>query len=148
MKTGYRQMKLMKSQRGLSSLGWLLILSVAGFFLLLATKLGPHYLTNMGIRSAMKSMAQNNPLLDDMENAEIRSKLSSSLTINSVRGHPIKEFKIVRLKDRVLINHEYETRIHILGNVEAVLSFKNQVDSSNLEECCKWLVENEKKPKS
>lgn len=140
-------MKLIGSQRGLSSVGWLLILSIAGFFLLLTTKIGPYYLTNMGIRSAMKSMAQNNPLLADMENSEIRSKLSSSLTINSVRGHAVRDFKIVRLKDRVLINHEYEARVHILGNVEAVMSFKNQVDSTNLEQCCKWLVENEKQSK-
>lgn len=137
----------LKKQQGMGSLGWLLLLSTIGFFLLLIFKLAPYYLTNQTIRGTMKQLATNNVDLNEMEPGEIRGALDRYMTINGVREISVKDFKIVRSKGRTLVNHEYEKRIHIIANAEVILTFRNQVDSTNVEECCKFLVEDENKKK-
>ena len=137
-------MKTSNRQRGMSSIGWLVLLSVIGFFLLLLFKIGPLYMANMNICASLRSMAQKNPDLTAMSNREIRSDLSTFMTINSV-GLSLDNFNIVRQDERVLVNNVYEARVHILYNIDAVVSFKNQLNSEDIEHCCKYLIENEKK---
>lgn len=140
-------MKAIDKQRGLSSVGWLVVLGVIGFFLMLLFKLGPHYLSNSNVRATLKQVAVAHPLFHDMDAREIRSVLSSSLTINSVHGHSPKDFKVIKNSGKTLINHEYKRIIPMFANVEVVLTFRNQLNSENIEDCCEFLVEDEKKPK-
>lgn len=134
-----------KYQRGFSTSGWLLIAAIGGFFLTLFFKLGPAYLDNMSLRSAMKSMVTSHDDIHQMEKGEIYKSMGSYFTINNVRDHNVKELKIIRMKDKTLINHEYEKRIPVMLNVDAVLKFRNQVDSSNIEACCEYLIEKSEK---
>ncbi len=136
-------MTKLHKQRGLSTAGWLLAVGLAGFFLTLLFKMGPAYLNNMGVRSAMKSMVKNNSDFHNMERDEIYKQLDSYFTINGVRDHRAKDMKIVRTQERTLINHEYETRVPVFLNVDVVMKFRNQVDSTNLDACCAYLVETE-----
>lgn len=142
--SGYSQ------QKGLSTAGWMIAVALFGFFLTLILKLSPAYIENMGLRSAMKSMVNKNPDLHTMSKNEIYRQLSNYFTINGVRNHRPEDMSIDRQRDRTLINHSYETRIPLFFNVDAMLTFRNQIDSSNLKECCKYLVEVEdpKKPKA
>lgn len=138
-------MKTPKSQLGMSTSNLILVIGLIGFFLTLLFKLGPAYLDNKGVRAAMKSMVTNYPEIHEMEKDRIHSQLSSYFTINGIRDINVKDIKIVRNAERTLLNHEYEKRIHLFLNIDVVLSFRNQMDSSNLEECCKFLVENVEK---
>jgi hypothetical protein len=128
-------MKTLKRQRGLSSLGWLFVISVAGFALLCGFKLGPVYLDNNFVRGALQSLAKEGEI-GSMSNGEIRSKLSKLFTINNIRGEVTKKVKIERKKDRVLVNINYEERIPLIYNIDVVLTFENQLDSSRPGECC------------
>ena len=128
-------MKTLKKQRGLSSLGWLFVISVAGFALLCGFKLGPVYLDNSFVRGALQSLAKEGEV-GSMSNGEIRSKLSKLFTINNIRGEVTKKVKVERKKDRVLVNINYEERIPLIYNIDVVLTFENQLDSSRPGECC------------
>ncbi|WP_096087263.1 DUF4845 domain-containing protein [Agaribacterium haliotis] len=136
---------MLTRQRGMSTSGLILTIGVVGFFLTLLFKMGPSYLDNMGVRSAMKSMLNNNPNIADMSKDKIYSQLSSYFTINGVRDVNPKDMVIVRRKDRTLINHEYEVRVPVFYNVDVVMSFKNQIDSSNADACCTYLIDDEGK---
>ncbi|WP_188151746.1 DUF4845 domain-containing protein [Teredinibacter waterburyi] len=132
-------MNRLSAQRGFSTFGWLVVLVIVGFFLTCFFKLGPHYLDNRYVVSALQSFADQD--INAMDRSEIKSQLQKFIQINGIRGTSEKSFKVVRLKDRTLINSVYEERVHMFANVDVVLSFKQQLDSSNSEKCCKFLIE-------
>ncbi|WP_018277679.1 DUF4845 domain-containing protein [Teredinibacter turnerae] len=133
-------------QSGLGSISWLLILAVAGFVLTCAFKLGPHYIDNMSIKDALKSLTEQPRDINTMDKNEISKILSNYMMINNVRGQEANSIKIVRKKDKTLVNSEYEVRVPLMLNIDVVLKFRSQLDSSNPEACCEFLVENETKP--
>lgn len=128
-------MKTLKRQRGLSSLGWLFVISIGGFALLCGFKLGPVYLDNTFVRGALQSLSKEEDLMG-MNNGTIRGKLSKLFAVNNIRGEVTKKVKIERKKDRVLVNINYEERIPLIYNIDVVLTFENQLDSSRPGECC------------
>jgi len=128
-------------QEGLGAITLLIVLAVAGFFLLCFFRIGPAYLDNHSISSALKSIADNNSDVGQLEKSEIRKQLTNFMLVNGVRHQKIKDFDIKRDKEKIIITNIYEVKVPILANVEALVTFKNQLDSSNPEECCKYLIE-------
>ena len=141
-------MKTNQRQRGMAMSSWMIIIALAGFFLTIFFKMGPVYLENHGVRSALASMAQSSRDLNELDRDEIYGQISRYFTINNVRSVKVKDLKIVRMEDKTLINHDYETRVPLFLNVDVVMKFRNQVDSSNIEACCKYLIEDEQKDDS
>ncbi len=137
-------MRIHKYQRGMTSTGWLIVAALVGFFLTLFFKMGPVYLSNMSVRSALASMAGNNTDFHSMDKSEIYLQIGNYFSINGVNNHNPKDLDIVRKNDYTLINHVYEERVHLFLNVDVVMSFKNQVNSSDIDSCCKYLVEDDK----
>ena len=78
-----------------------------------------------------------------MDQESIKSALSKYMTVNAVANEHANSFKIYRLPDRMLVNTNYEVRVPMIHNIEAVLVFKNQLDTSNPDACCEYLVEYE-----
>lgn len=136
-------MRSLKLQTGVSSFMLLLLLVVGGFSLTCLLKLGPHYLDNMYIDNALKSLVENGQNLNEMSHEKIMAQLERFMTVNNVRGQEGKAFKIIRKNDRTLINNEYEVRVPMFINIDVVLTFRSQLDSTNPEACCEFLVENE-----
>jgi len=131
-----------RRQKGIGSLGWLVILALAGFGLMCLFRLGPAYWDNRYIVTALKSLSKK-PDLTSMTKNEINTDLRNFATINGVRGDEAGSFKIIRKKDRMIVNSVYEKRVHLFFNIDVVMSFKNQLDSSNPEACCKYLINDE-----
>ena len=131
-------------QKGMGSLGWLVVLSVAGFFLLCFFRLGPSYLNNRYVVAALKSLADE-PELHELSKSEILSKLRGFSAVNGLRGEEANSFSVVRMANRTLVNSVYEQRVHIFHNIDVVMTFKNQLDSSDVESCCVYLIEDESK---
>jgi hypothetical protein len=133
-------MKTRHSQRGLSSLGWLMAILIAGFFLTLAFKMVPVYADNVYIQDALKSLTdfeKTDRGYGGMTDGDIRSHLSNYFSINNVRSDATKSVKIDRKSDKVLVNMDYEVRVPLFYNVDVVMKFRNQFDSKRPAECCK-----------
>ncbi len=128
--------KALKKQRGLSTLGWLLMIAAAGFVLTCSFKMGPVYLDNSFVVGALRSLAESESDLKQLSNDAIRKKLRKMFQINNIRGDVTKQVKIVREQNRVLVNIDYETRLNLFYNVDVVMTFNNQLDSSRPGECC------------
>ncbi len=131
------QVKGLKKQRGLSSLGWLMAIAAVGFVLTCSFKMGPVYLDNRFVIGALQSLADSESELKQLSNGAIRAKLSKMFQINNIRGDVTKQVKIVREQNRVLVNIDYETRVKLFYNIDVVMTFNNQLDSSRPGECCK-----------
>jgi hypothetical protein len=129
-------MRSLQKQQGLSALGWLFVISVFGFGLLLGTKLGPHYLDNRFVVATLQSLADD-PEFPRMTPSEIRSKLQKTFSINNIRGKATEAVKVTKNSDATLVAIEYEERIPIYGNADVVLTFNSVLDSRQPKSCCK-----------
>lgn len=139
------QPKTLHKQRGLGSIGWLFMLSAGAFLLMCFFKLGPAYLDDLTMVDALKSLGERNPNLQEMEKSTIYSQLDKYLVLNNVRDTSAKKaFKITREQGKILVDNVYERRIPLFANIEVVLTFKHQLDSSNPSACCEYLIDTRK----
>jgi uncharacterized protein DUF4845 len=116
------------NQRGLSALGFLVVLAVAGFLGTAAFKVGPLFLDNYFVNGALQTLA-GEPV-HEMSDRQIRRKVQSAFTLNNVRDIDIKKLKIERQKTRTLVLLDYEKRVNFAANVDIVVAFNNRYDSS------------------
>jgi len=132
-------MRLPLKQTGMTSTGFLALALLAFFIIYTAFKLVPAYAENRYIVSALKSVAENNDDLTQMTSRDIEGKLRKFYTINNVRSEGSRNIEIDRRANKVVIDINYEERIDFLLNIDLLLSFNNQLDSSQPERCCKPL---------
>jgi hypothetical protein len=117
-------------------MGWLFVAIIFGFCLLTATKLAPHYLDNRFVVEALKTLADD-PELPRMSISEIQTKLRKTFTINNVRGKPVDSVKITKNNKKTLVTILYEERIPFLYNVDVLLTFHSELDSTQPSKCCR-----------
>ena len=115
-------------QQGLSALGILVLLAVVGFFLTIATRIGPLYLDNSFVNAALQSLADEP--IHKMSDGKIRRKLQAAFTVNAVRDVYANDTVIERKKTATTVSLDYERRVHFLANVDIVVVFKNTYDTS------------------
>lgn len=125
----------LRSQKGLSAIGWLFVISAFGFSLLVFSKLGPHYLDSRFVVSALKGLSED-PNFSRMGVSEIRRKLDNVFITNNIRGKPTESVKINKSSKGTIVTIEYEERIHFFANIDVVLTFKSYLDSNNPGSCC------------
>ena len=121
-----------RRQVGATLYQWLAILLVVGFGLLLAAKLGPVYITNFSVQSTVKAL-QNEPELGSKSVLEIRQAVERRFDVNRIliieavcrNPKTLPCMKIEKSKAVLKIDANYETRVHIMGNVDAVVMFND-----------------------
>ncbi|MEY4587927.1 MAG: hypothetical protein RL497_3 [Pseudomonadota bacterium] len=122
------------------SLPTLLFLFLAlGFGLTVFLKLFPLYQDDMLVKEAFKTFAEaHKDNLSSMTKNEMSSHLSKFFTVNGVRGEAanLNHLEVERLREKVIFRYSYETRIPFVKNVDLIVWFKNELDSSNAEACC------------
>lgn len=127
-------------QSGFSLPSLLFLFLVLGFTLTVFLKLFPLYQDDILVDQAFKSFAENHK--DDlgaMGKNEMSSHLSKFFTINGVRGEAanLNHLEVERLRDKVIFRYAYETRVPFVKNVDLIVWFKTELDSSNPQACCK-----------
>lgn len=115
-------------QRGISPLGFLTVLAIGGFFLAVVFKVGPLFVDYYFVDAALQTLANED--VHQMNNNQIRRKVSDSFTINGIRDVDIKAMKIERDKTRTLVYFDYEKRVNFIANVDIVAVFHSEYDSS------------------
>lgn len=117
-----------KQMRGSSFMGTLFIIIVVLTDVIIAIKLIPTYLDNYQMKSTLKEMAQD-PTMVDLTRDELRVLFLRRLEANNIRDFDINKLQIERKKDKVKFSLDYDARVHLLGNIDAVLTFANRVES-------------------
>lgn len=131
-------LKLIKHQRGLGMLQWLVVIIVVAVIGKFAFTVVPIYSENMYVQTALKSLDGGVEKLENMSDAEIKKKLANFYLINNVRSEgPTKNIKIEREADKVVVTINYEAREEYLMNIDLVMSFQNYLDSTRPGQCCK-----------
>lgn len=126
--------KLLNEQRGVTFLGWIIILAIIGYFVLFTLRLFPLYNEKMIVSSAMESVASR-PGVDKMSDADVFKNFLRTVQVGgSVRfdDRSIKELaKIEKPKKKGeprKLTVIFEIRNKFFQDIELVLNFNKSVD--------------------
>ena len=120
---------LMHYQKGMTALGWLIVISIISFFALLFIKLLPVYMGDMEVHDALVSTVAE-PEARFYSRNELRASFSKRMLVSSFSGR-IDSKKIMTEKSidgsrRVIL--DYEARINFSGNIFIVVAFDHIVE--------------------
>jgi hypothetical protein len=119
--------KLVKKQRGMTAVGWLIVLGMLSFFVLLVLRLAPGYLEFYKVKNVLESLQQE-PYLGNKTPMEIRNLLQRRIDVNAIDSIQAKDIKIEQQNGKTTIATKYEVRVPILGNVDAVSKFEKSIE--------------------
>ncbi len=77
--------KFAHGQRGMTAIGWLIVLGLLAFFVLLILRLAPGYLESFKVTSVLESLLQE-PYIGSKTPMEIRRLLENRMNVNSIDG--------------------------------------------------------------
>ncbi len=113
-------------QKGLSSVGWLLIVAVFAFLVITFFKVFPMYYENFKLQSALDAMQQD-ASLDPKSKRAIWDSLSKRLYIDEVRSITPEHVVMKRKDGRTTVTVTYEVRDTYVANLFIGASFSNSV---------------------
>ena len=119
-------MKQMKKQRGMTAIGWLLVLMLVVVFSIVALKLIPMYLDSFKVTSSLESLA-NDSKAKGKSALEIRKLLMKRLDVNMVSDVSAQDISVSRSREGIVVEVEYEARRPLFGNLHMVLVYSDSV---------------------
>ena len=120
-------MKSIYRQRGMTPIGWILVLLLIAFFALIALKLTPIYIESFTVGSVISDL-KNEPGISSMTSREISTIIKKRFDINTITSVSTDDVYVEKLGDKMTISAEYEVRESMLGNVDILVSFNKTVE--------------------
>jgi hypothetical protein len=117
-------MRSMHRQKGVTAIGWLIILGLIGFFTLLTLKMAPAYMEYYKVVSSLESLEEEPGLQTP---ADIRRLLNRRFNISYVESINERDVIIRSAGPLFRVTAKYESREHLFGNVYVVMAFNKQV---------------------
>ena len=111
-----------RGQAGMSLPGMLIIVIMAGFFVLCAIRMAPAYFEYLSVRDIISRTAVD-PESADKSIGNIRRKFETVFHTNQIDGLKAREIEIYRKDGKTYIDARYEVRLPIFWRIDAVLNF-------------------------
>jgi len=132
-------MKAYRKQLGMTYLGILTLLLSVGTVIWVTFKVVPPYFNNRFVVDALATLAKYENIdggFDELSNRKIRRHLSDYFSVNNMRDESIKSIEIDRQRNKFVVKMNYEIREPFFNNIDIILTFNNEFDSSRPHECC------------
>ncbi len=114
-------------QKGMTAIGWLLVLGLIAFFTLITLRLIPGYLEFAKVTSVLESL-QDEPGVTRMSKTDIIRLVRKRFDVNDVYQVDPKLVKVVKEKSGLKVSINYERREHVIGNIDVVTTFDKQIE--------------------
>jgi len=114
-------------QKGMTAIGWLLVLGLIAFFTLITLRLVPGYLEFAKVASVLESL-QDEPGITRKTRTEIINMISTRFDVNDVYQVNPKLVKVTKDRGVLIVSISYERREHMIGNIDVVTTFDKQVE--------------------
>jgi hypothetical protein len=114
----------MKRQQGVTAIGWLIILGLVGFFVLLTLKMVPSYLEYYKVVSTLESLESESGLSSPRE---IRDLIERRFDISYVSTITHKDVRIQSAGQKYRVTAKYDSIVHLFYNVSVLMAFEKQV---------------------
>ncbi len=114
-------------QRGMTTLGLIILVAFVGLFVFAGIRLAPIYLEHMKINSVLEGVKAE----FDGQNAtrqDINRSLTRRFEVESVNVISEKDLKIRKVADGYVIEAVYENRTPFVANVSFAVSFSKTVE--------------------
>lgn len=112
------------SQRGITLLGFIIVLAVVGLFAYVGMKLFPMYSEYYSVRSAMKGLASE-PGIANTDPRKIQDLFFRRLYISYSENVKPEHVKIKRVGAGWQMDVQYEVRKELIGNLDVVGKFES-----------------------
>ena len=109
-------------QRGITLLGFILVLIVLAIFAVIAMNLFPVYNEAFSVKTSMESVARQ-PGASNQNITQLQRSLQKFLDINSVSNVDAKQAQLVRDKGGNQLSMVYEVRKPLVYNLDFVAKF-------------------------
>ncbi len=114
------------SQRGLSFIGWLLLLAVLAFAASTAAKVVPHYLDYMSLKKIIEA-AGTDKAADINNSGELYDYVAKGMQVNNIRDLDLnKALSVTTENNRLLAHLKYEKREPLIQNIDLVVKFDHE----------------------
>lgn len=120
----------MKNQRGMTLIGWVIVLALIGFFATLAMRLVPMYQEYYGVLQIMNDMEielKNNNLSKN----EVSTLLARRFDIGYIQNVDKEDIEISRGKNTPHVTKiviDYEVRKPFIAQIDLIGHFKKEID--------------------
>jgi hypothetical protein len=116
-----------RRQKGLTLIGFFIVLSVVLFFIYAGMRLAPSYLEYHALTNAMNSL-RDDPAAKSMSPVRIKQKIMDHLWVSYSNNNIKREhMRISKKSGGINVRVAYEVRKPFLGNVDVILSFDRTV---------------------
>ena len=120
-------MRSLTRQKGMTGIGWLIVLALIGFFVLLTLKMVPAYLDYYKVVSTLDSLEQESGLTTPHD---VRRLVQNRFDISYVDIITANDLKIIPAGPAFKVTAQYNVSEHLSGNVYVVMKFYKQVKVS------------------
>ena len=116
----------LQKQKGMTAIGWLIVLGLIAFFVLIALKLIPMYLEYGKVSTVLESLTRE-PGLATKTRSDVIKLISKRFDINDVTTVAAKQAKVTKQDGVMIIRMNYERREPFAGNIDLVGKFDKEV---------------------
>ena len=117
------QLTSMKKQQGLSIIGLLIVLLMAGALGFFGLKVGPTYMENWTLKKMMKDLQTDDDVIGKPAST-IRTAVMKRIRVNGVYNLSPRNVKIQRRGASNVVTLDYAVSKKLAGNMEVVMTFK------------------------
>ncbi|MGH8353064.1 MAG: DUF4845 domain-containing protein [Pseudomonas sp.] len=119
-------MTFARSQKGLSILGWLMVLALVAFFASTAFKVIPHYLDYMSLEKIITSV-ETDKASEVRTVGEFYDHVSKGMQVNSIRDLDLEKALKVTIENNEFKAHlKYEKREPLIENLDLMVHFDKE----------------------
>lgn len=115
-------MKTAKYQAGISMPGIAAIAIMIGFFVMAALAMAPSYMEHATVRKVIERVVESPEARKD-STAALRKRISRGFDTNRISALKASDVVLSRKDGKIIINANYESRVHIMFNIDAVMVF-------------------------
>jgi hypothetical protein len=115
------------SQKGLTTIGWILAIAIFGSIVLTGLKILPMYLDYFNVKTVVDSVA-NDPEIDPKSKRDLWTAINKRLLVNQVRSIKRENVGFVRKEGVTTITVNYTTEKPYIAQLYLVAKFNYKVD--------------------
>jgi hypothetical protein len=116
------------SQRGITVIGWLILLVPVAIVVYGGIRVTPMYLNYMRVSKALTQLVSEAKSGSGTNPVELRNTLAKHFDIDSIEHPDIKDIDIHREGDKWVAIADYEDVAPMFGNISLLLQFHKQVE--------------------
>ncbi|MGA9333616.1 MAG: DUF4845 domain-containing protein [Rudaea sp.] len=122
-------MRTLKTQKGITMIGFAMMLCIVGFFGYTAMRLIPAYTEYYGVVKSMKAL-QETPNVESMSIEQIRNKLDIIFDVQYVNTNdvPLSSATLITSNGQRSLQVAYDLDIPFMYNVDLLLHFEKTMD--------------------